>query len=171
MHFLPGIVARPVVLAGLLAVGWGCSDSYAQGSTGGQIGKTDKSLSGPVTVEPERPLPNSPKENKLTSTRKSATRPKPAREGGASVSRFDGTWTFIATGCGAGTKQGTVSGGRLTIGDGGGTVSASGAMRVSFTTLSGVTQVAVGQLSGATGAGTYSRPNGCAGSWTARKAN
>ena len=42
-------------------------------------------------------------------------------------------------------------------------------MRVSFTTITGVTMVAVGNLSGGSGAGTYSRADGCAGRWTATK--
>lgn len=157
----PGFVARTVILAGLLTVGWGCSDGFAQGSAGGIVGKTGKSVSGSESAEPQRPVQRQKPA--------SAARPARAHEGGGSVAAFDGTWTFVATGCGAGMKQGVISGGRLRIGDGGGTVSAAGAMRGSFTTVSGVRQVAVGRLSGATGAGTYSRPNGCSGSWTASK--
>lgn len=159
MH-VGGFVAWAVVVAGLLTAGWCCSESFAQGSTGGTIGKTDKSLSG-SGAEPERAVPSAKPQ--------SSARPAPAREGGGSASKFDGTWTFVATGCGAGTKQGTISGGRISIGDGGGSVGASGAMRCSFTTMSGVTQIAVGRLSGTAGSGTYSRPNGCSGSWTARR--
>lgn len=156
----PRFVARALVLAALLTVGWSCSDGFAQGSAGGIVGKTGKSVSGSESAEPP-PV--------QTHKRAPAARPAPAREGGANIAAFNGTWTFVATGCGAGMKQGVISGGRIRIGDGGGTVSASGAMRCSFTTVSGVTQVAVGRLSGATGAGTYSRPNGCSGSWTASK--
>jgi hypothetical protein len=157
----PGFVGQTVVLTGLFIAGWGCSDSYAQGSIGGTIGRTDKSVSGTQSSEPERPA--------RRSKPASSTRRTPAPGDGGNVSRFDGTWAFVATGCGAGMRQGAISGGRISIGNGGGQVSASGAMRVSFTTMTGVTQVAVGRLSGVTGTGTYSRPNGCAGSWTATK--
>lgn len=155
----PEIVGQSVVLAGLLAVGLGYSEAHAQGSIGGTIGKTDKSMSG--TESPEPPV--------SLGKPGSAARRAPPRGGSASVSAFDGVWTFVATGCGAGAKQGVISGGKISIGDGGGQVGANGAMRCSFTTMSGVTQVAVGRLSGMTGAGTYSRPNGCSGRWTARK--
>jgi hypothetical protein len=155
----PQSVWRTTVLASLFAAGWVGSDARAQGSIGGTIGKTDKSISG--TQSPEPPVSGGRPD--------SDARRAPARGGGASVSAFDGTWTFVATGCGAGAKQGVISGGRISIGDGGGQVSANGAMRCSFTTMSGVTQVAVGRLAGVTGAGTYSRPNGCSGKWTARK--
>ena len=157
----PGFVWQTVVLTGLFIAGWGCSDSYAQGSIGGTIGKADKSVSGTQSPEPERPA--------RRSKPASSARQTPARGDGGNVSRFDGTWAFVAAGCGAGMRQGVISGGRISIGNGGGRVSASGAMRVSFTTMSGVTQVAVGHLSGVTGAGTYSRPHGCAGSWAATK--
>jgi hypothetical protein len=157
----PGFVGQAIVLTGLLIAGWGCSDSYAQGSIGGTIGKTEKSVSGTQSSEPERPARGS--------RPASSARQTPAQGDGGNVSSFDGTWAFTATGCGAGTRQGVISGGRISIGDGGGRVSAGGAMRVSFTTMTGLTQVAVGRLSRATGTGTYSRPNGCAGSWTATK--
>ena len=156
-----GFVGQAVVLTALFIAGCGCSDSHAQGSIGGTIGKTDKSMSGSQSSEPERPARRS---KPASSARQTAV-----QGGGGNASRFDGTWAFVAAGCGAGMRQGVISGGRISIGNGGGQVSASGAMRVSFTTVSGVTQVAVGRLSGVTGTGTYSRPNGCAGRWTATK--
>lgn len=147
------------MLAGLFIAGSGCRYGHAQGSIGGTIGNTEKSVSGTQDAEPERPARRS----------KPAPGARQTPAPGDNVAKFDGTWTFVATGCGAGMRQGAISGGRISIGNGGGQVSASGAMRVSFTTVSGVTQVAVGRLSGVTGTGTYSRPNGCAGSWTATK--
>ena len=153
-------VGQAVVLAGFL-IGWGCFDSYAQGSMGGTIGKTNKSVSGTRSSAPERPAPRSKP--------KSGARGAPAGGGGGSVSRFDGEWNFVATGCGAGMMRGVISGSKISIGDGGGQISASGSVRISFTTMTGLNQVAVGRLSGVTGAGSYSRANGCAGRWTATK--
>jgi hypothetical protein len=149
-----------LVLAGVLVV-WSCAESRAQGSTGGTIGKTGKSASGTQSARPEQPA----------RTRKPAAGRRPASSGGGAgtVSAFDGQWTFVATGCGAGMRQGVISGARISIGDGGGHVSPNGAMRVSFTTMSGLSQTAVGRLSGNAGAGTYSRPNGCTGNWTATR--
>lgn len=157
-----GSVARAVILVGLLIVG-GCSDSFAQGSTGGTIGKEDKSVSGTRSSEPEaRP--------ERRSKPKSEARRAPARGGGGggSASRFDGKWTFVATGCGAGTKHGDISGGKISSWGGGGQVSASGVMRASFTAF-GKSNVVAGHLYGVTGTGTYTRNDGCTGPWTAIK--
>src|SRR5665647_1886831 len=59
MSKLASISARPwraLMLASLLIAGWGCSDSFAQGSTGGIIGKENKSVSGTRDSEPEQPM-------------------------------------------------------------------------------------------------------------------
>ena len=157
-----GLAWRTGILVGSLIGGWGCSDSFAQGSMGGIIGKEEKSVSGTGSSEPER------------SARRSKPRPEarraPARGGGGneSVSRFDGKWTFVATGCSAGKRRGAISGGTISGWGGAGQVSASGAMRASFTVW-GIDTVAVGHLSGVTGAGTYSRADGCKGPWTVSK--
>ena len=160
MHHL-GLPWRALTLASLLIAGWGCSDSFAQGSTGGIIGKENKSVSGTRDSEPEQPM-------RRTKPR-SETRRTPARGGGGgNVSRFDGSWTFIAAGCGAGTKRGVISGGGISSSGGSGQVSASGAMRASFTVFGKATN-ATGRLSGVTGTGTYTRVDGCTGPWTAIK--
>lgn len=163
MHYL-GLAWRTAFLVGLLIAGWGCADSFAQGSTGGTIGKEDKSVSGTRSSEPEaRP--------ERRSKPRSEARRAPARGGGGgggSVSRFDGKWTFIATGCGAGTKRGDISGGKIRSWGGGGQVSASGVMRASFTAF-GKSNTVAGRLSGVTGTGTYTRIDGCTGPWTAIK--
>jgi hypothetical protein len=159
MHHL-GFVRWAVFLAGLIIAGRGCSDSFAQGSTGGVIGKEDKSVSGTGSSEPERPARRSKPE--------SETRRAPVRGSGGSVSRFEGGWTFVAAGCSAGTLPGVISGGKLSVRGGGGQVSASGALRATFI-IYGLATVTVGRLSGVTGAGTYSRADGCAGRWTAIK--
>lgn len=158
MHHL-GPVSRAAILASLLVAICGCSDSFAQGSVGGTIGKEDKSVSGTRGSESGQP--------ERTRTPKSAARRAPARGGeGGRVSRFDGRWTFIAAGCGAGTKYGVISGGAISSSGGSGQVSSGGSMRASFTVF-GKATVAIGRLSGATGTGTYTRVDGCKGPWTA----
>lgn len=158
MHHL-GMVSRAAILTSLLVSVWGCSDGFAQGSTGGTIGKEDKSASGTRGSESEQP--------ERRRKPKSEARRAPARGGdGGGVSRFDGRWTFIAAGCGAGTKYGLISGGAISSSGGSGQVSSGGSMRASFTVF-GKATVAVGRLSSATGAGTYSRIDGCKGPWTA----
>jgi hypothetical protein len=158
MHH-PGLVSRAAIFASLLVAAWGCSDGFAQGSMGGTIGKEDKSVSGTRGSESGQP--------EDTRKPRSAARRAPARGGeGGSVSRFDGRWTFIAAGCGAGTKYGVISGGAISSSGGSGQVSSGGSMRASFTVF-GKATVAVGRLSGATGTGTYTRVDGCKGPWTA----
>ena len=152
-----GSVSRAATLASLLVAAWGCSEGFAQGSMGGTIGKEDKSVSGTRGSESGQP--------ERGRKPKSAARRAPAREGGR-VSRFDGRWTFIAAGCGAGTKRGVISGGAISSSGGSGQVSSGGSMRASFTVF-GKATVAVGRLSGVTGTGTYTRVDGCKGPWTA----
>jgi hypothetical protein len=156
MHHL-GLISRAAILAGVLVAICGCSDSFAQGSVGGTIGKEDKSVSGTRGSEPEQP--------ERRRKPKPEARRAPASAGG-SVSRFDGRWAFIAAGCGAGTKYGVISGGAISSSGGSGQVSSGGSMRASFTVF-GKATAAVGRLSGATGAGTYTRVDGCKGPWTA----
>jgi hypothetical protein len=153
-----GFVWRAAVLAIVLIPCLDRSDSLAQGSTGGTIGKKDKSLSGTQLPEPEMSASGSKS--------RTEARPRPAHAG--SALRFDGPWNFVATGCSAGVLPGSISGGSVSVKNGSGQVSASGALRVSFTVY-GLATVAVGRLSGANGAGTYSRGDGCKGGWTAAK--
>lgn len=160
MHHL-GLVWRTAILAGLLVVGWGCADGFAQGSAGGTVAKENKSVSGSEGSEPERAARRNRPEPRA--------RRAPPREGGGSISRFDGRWIFIASGCSKGTQRGVISGGSISgLWGGAGRVDAGGAMRASFTVW-GIATVAVGHLSGNRGAGTISRVDGCTDSWTAIK--
>jgi hypothetical protein len=158
MHHLR-LVLRASASAVLLLLGWGCAVCFAQGSSGGSIGNDDKSVSGTRTIEPERPS--------RRSTSEPEARRAPAR-GGGSGSKFDGAWTFVVAGCGSGNVAGVVAGGRLSVPNGGGSVSPSGALRA-VAAANGVTTVASGHLSGAGGGGVFSRSDGCAGRWTAMK--
>ena len=130
--------------------------ALAQGSTGGSIGKQDKSVSG----EQDSPRSSPRKES-----------PKRERSGGSG--NFDGTWTSVAisnNGC-TGTSKATVtiSGGSVTTNDGlSGTVSGSGAMRAVWSGK-GMTGTLSGRFSGQTGQGTFSRSDGCSGSWSMSK--
>jgi hypothetical protein len=136
--------------------------AFAQaGSTGGTIGKMDKSVSG----EKEAP-------RKIRSTKKSSPRAdtgSSSRRGGrdGGVARYDGTWTATASpGCkSSGTISITVSGGRINDPLLSGTVSQTGA----FHTVGVGGAVGTGRITGNTGSGTYREPNGCSGSISAIK--
>jgi len=66
---------------------------------------------------------------------------------------FDGAWMFTSAGCPyTGSLPAMIASGRIIIGAG-----------------NGMTLTAAGRLSGNTGAGTFSRSDGCVGSWIAIK--
>jgi hypothetical protein len=150
-----------VALCALFALAGSPHTASAQsGSTGGSIGNDEKSLSGTRSTEPERPA----KRDKPSD--------EPRRAAGRSTGgsgNFDGAWIFTSAGCsGAGSTPGIISGGRLTIQNGGGRVNPNGAFR-GFAAGNGLTLVAVGRLSGTSGGGSFNRSDGCIGRWTAIK--
>lgn len=159
MHHLR-LVLRASASAVLLLLGWGCASCFAQGSSGGSIGNDDKSISGTRNIEPDR--------SSHRSTGEPEARRAPARGGGGGVSKFDGAWMFVVVGCGSGNVAGVIAGGRLSVPNGGGSVSPSGALH-GVAAANGVTTVASGHLSGAGGGGVFSRSDGCGGRWTAMK--
>jgi hypothetical protein len=82
---------------------------------------------------------------------------------------FDGAWTFTSAGCRhTGSLPAMISGGRIIIRGGSGQVDPDGTLH-SVGAGGGMTLTAVGRLSGNTGAGTFSRSDGCVGSWIAIK--
>jgi hypothetical protein len=149
------------LLCALLAVVAGPGTARAQsGSTGGSIGNDEKSLSGERSMEPEHPA----KRDKPSAEPRHAAGRSTAASGS-----FDGAWIFTSAGCrGAGITPGIISGGRLTIANGGGRVSPNGAFR-GFAEGNGLRLVAVGRLSGSSGGGSFNRSDGCVGRWTAMK--
>jgi hypothetical protein len=145
-------------LAAVLASG-----ALAQGSTGGSLGNSEKSLSGsrdaPRAVAPRRARPD----------REDAPRKSSSRKGGGGAG-YDGAWTTIATGdCpAAGTFVAIISSGVITGQGFSGTVSPSGATRT-VASSGGITVVATGQIYGRTGRGTYVQSDGCRGSFSSVK--
>ncbi len=82
---------------------------------------------------------------------------------------FDGAWVFTSAGCPyTGSLPAMIAGGRILIRGGSGQVDPDGALR-SVGAGNGMTLTAAGRLSGNTGAGTFSRSDGCVGSWIAIK--
>jgi hypothetical protein len=82
---------------------------------------------------------------------------------------FDGAWTFTSAGCRhTGSLPAMISGGKIIIRGGSGQVDPDGTLH-SVGAGGGMTLTAVGRLSGNTGAGTFSRSDGCVGSWIAIK--
>ena len=137
------------------------SSALAQaGSTGGTVGKIDKSVSGGgEEASPQR------REKSHAAHRASVGPRSEARSGSA-----DGTWTVSATpsclppwGLTASVSNGVISGGGAT-----GQVSRAGAVSGNAVVL-GMKFDFVGHFRGGQASGTLVGPNGCPGHWTAAK--
>jgi hypothetical protein len=82
---------------------------------------------------------------------------------------FDGAWIFTSAGCRhTGSLPAMITGGKIVVRGGSGQVDPDGTLH-SVGAGNGMTLTAVGRLSGNTGAGTFSRSDGCVGSWIAIK--
>jgi hypothetical protein len=163
---------RPLNVAALFIAIFMASGSVAaraQGSAGGSIGDDDKSVSGsrtgPRSVEPQEPERRSKPdaEQSKVESRKS---------GGLGGNSFDGSWSYVGVGTncqGTGSGVFTVSGGRVALPHGRGSVAPSGAFRSTAIGNDGVTVNATGKLSANSGGGTYMRADGCGGRWSASR--
>jgi hypothetical protein len=79
---------------------------------------------------------------------------------------FDGAWTFTIAGCRyTGSLPARIVGGKVIIRGGSGQVDPDGTLH----SVGAGNDIAVGQLSGNTGSGTFYRSDGCVGSWIAIK--
>jgi len=82
---------------------------------------------------------------------------------------FDGAWIFTSAGCRyTGSLPAKIVGGKIIVKGGSGQVDPDGTLH-SVGAGNGMTLTAVGRLTGNTGAGTFSRSDGCVGSWIAIK--
>ena len=135
--------------------------ALAQGSTGGSIGKQDKSISGDQDGGGSR---STSRERSPKSERSSKS-----RSGGSGGGNFDGTWasaSFGRTTCSDKTTAVVaISGGRMVSDGFTGTVSGSGAVRGAWAG-SGLSATVTGRISGNSGSGTFRRSDGCEGGWT-----
>ena len=154
-----GTIGR--LVGSILLLGLFAANQFAQaGSTGGVIGKTDKSVSG--GGEGASPEPRA----KSRATNRASVGPRSeARSGSA-----DGTWAVSATpSClPAWTLTASVSNGVISGGGATGQVSRVGAVRGNAVVL-GFKFDFVGHFRGGQASGTLVGPNGCPGQWTAIK--
>jgi hypothetical protein len=147
--------------------------ALAQGSAGGSIGNDDKSVSGsrsePRAVEPNRSA--APRRSKPDAeTPRQATRKSGG--GGGGGGNFDGTWSYVGVGTscqGTGAGSFTVSGSRVSLAGGSGSMGPGGSITSSSVGADGVRVTATGRLSGNSGGGRYTRADGCAGNWAATR--
>lgn len=156
-HRLPiGRLARVALVgaAAVFAIHLQVSSAAAQGgSTGGSIGKQDKSLSGGQDAPSTRSAPSSRKSSK---------------SGGGGGGNYDGLWNSASWGktCSDRTTAVvTIAGGRMTSEGFTGQVSGGGSVSGVWAG-SGISASVTGRISGNSGSGTFRRSDGCVGSWT-----
>lgn len=107
----------------------------------------------------------------LSEPREEATQPEETtpRSAPENSTSFDGAWTFTSAGCRhTGSLPAMITGGKIIVKGGSGQVDPDGTLH-SVGAGGGMTLTAVGRLSGNTGSGTFSRSDGCVGSWIAIK--
>ena len=149
-----------LVLGMLVSLAAGATAFAQAGSTGGTIGKIDKSVSGG-----EEGATREPRAKSHATHRASAGPRSEARSGSA-----DGSWAVSATPSCLPPWTLTTSVSNGVIGGGGATgqVSRAGAVRGNAVVL-GLKFDFVGHFRGAQASGTLVGPNGCPGHWTATK--
>jgi hypothetical protein len=144
--------------------------SLSQSAIGGSVGKQDKSISGggdeggssrSTSHERER---ERERERPSRSERSRSLGPSGSGGGGAN---YDGQWAVASVGtpCGAGQAAMAISGSRIVSNTFSGSVSGGGSITGTFS-ASGKTGRFHGHLSRSSGSGSFSRSDGCAGSFS-----
>lgn len=138
-------------VAAIVTVHLQLTAAWAQGSTGGSIGKQNKSASGSLGEPRSRSAPPSEKTPK-------------SNRGGS----YDGMWDAASFGqtCSlsvAGVV--TIASGKMTADGLTGAVSGNGSVTASWAGM-GLTATFTGRISGRNGAGKFQRSDGCVGRWT-----
>jgi hypothetical protein len=156
------LIAGALLLAPLVALGGALAQG---GSTGGNIGQQNKSVSG--GQEPSAAPPPA----RRASPKPSRSAPARAQAAPAAAGSWSGAWKGVSTGGCIPTWSWT-----LQISDGGdisgsgavGKVARGGGASGTMTVL-GVAYHFAGRFSAGTAAGTWKRDDGCAGAWTATR--
>jgi hypothetical protein len=154
--------AAAVGVAAILALVLHPTPALAQGSTGGSIGKQDKSISGDQGGG-----------GRSTARERPSRSERPAkRSGGGGGGNFDGTWSSASQGRTTCTDRTTdvvtISGGRMSGTGFSGRVSGSGSVSGRWAG-SGISASISGRMSGRSGSGSFRRSDGCVGTWTLSK--
>jgi hypothetical protein len=134
----------------------------AQGSTGGSIGKNNKSISGDQDSGSGRSTSRS---------ERAAPKARHGGGGGGGGGNFDGLWnsaSFGRTCSDRTTAVVVISGGNMASDGFSGRVSSSGAVS-GIWAGSGLSATVRGRISGRRGSGSFRRSDGCVGTWTLSK--
>jgi hypothetical protein len=82
------------------------------GSTGGSIGKSDKSIGGESSPPPSSPAPRESRPVRRE------TPPPPSRRGGGGGGNYDGAWAVISVGCGGSSTSAVIITSGRVVGEG-----------------------------------------------------
>ena len=145
--------------------------ALSQGSTGGSIGKQDKSVSGGEDGGGASRSTSRERERPAKSERSSKRERSGGGGGGGGGGNFDGTWASASQGTTCTDRTSSVvaiSGGNMVSDGFTGRVTSSGSV-TGMWAGSGLSASVSGHMSGRSGSGTFRRSDGCVGTWTLSK--
>ena len=161
-----------LVVAAIVCLSGG--PAFSQGSTGGSIGKQDKSVGGGEdggggsrSTSRERERPSKSERSERSSKRERSG----GGGGGGGGGNFDGTWASASQGTTCSDRTSAVvaiSGGNMVSDGFTGRVTSSGSVSGVWAG-SGITATVSGHMSGRSGSGTFRRSDGCVGVWSLSK--
>jgi hypothetical protein len=144
------------------------SPALSQSAVGGSIGKQDKSISGGGEDSGGARSSSRSREREPSRSERSTRR---ERGGGGGGGNFDGTWASASAGRTCSDRTSAVvaiSGGNMVSDGFTGRVSSGGSVSGVWAG-SGLSARISGHMSGRSGSGTFTRSDGCVGTWTLSK--
>jgi hypothetical protein len=144
--------------------------ALSQSAVGGSIGKQDKSVSGGGEDSGGSRSTSRSREREPSHSERSSRRER-GGGGGGGGGNFDGTWASASAGRTCSDRTSAVvaiSGGNMVSDGFTGRVSSSGSVSGVWAG-SGLSAKVTGHMSGRSGSGTFTRSDGCVGTWTLSK--
>jgi hypothetical protein len=172
-------VARLIRSAAFAAAATVClhaGPALSQSAVGGSIGKQDKSISGGGddgggSRSTSHSREREPSRSERSSHSERSSRRERSGGGGGGGGSFDGTWASASAGRTCSDRTSAVvaiSGGNMVSDGFTGRVSGSGSVSGVWAG-SGLSAKISGHMSGRSGSGTFTRSDGCVGTWTLSK--
>lgn len=147
------------------------SPALSQSAVGGSIGKQDKSVSGGGDDSGGSRSTSHSRERERPSHSERSSKRERGGGGGGGGGNFDGTWASASAGRTCSDRTSAVvaiSGGNMVSDGFTGRVSSSGSVSGVWAG-SGLSAKVSGHMSGRSGSGTFTRSDGCVGTWTLSK--
>jgi hypothetical protein len=167
---------RGAAFAAVMTLCLPASPALSQSAVGGDIGKQDKSISGGGedsggSRSTSRSREREPSRSERSSHSDRSSRRERGGGGGGGGGSFDGTWASASAGRTCTDRTSAVvaiSGGNMVSDGFTGHVSGSGSVSGVWAG-SGLSARISGHMSGRSGSGTFTRSDGCVGTWTLSK--